>query len=146
MYKTPRKRQVRVTRAHPEDDLQEQCVQWFRMQYPFRTLFAIPNGGKRSAREAARLKRQGVLAGVPDLFLALPTADYSGLFIEMKASGGRLTTAQSAMHVRLLKAGYEVVICYSFEEFKKTIKDYLAKIPKEASWLEVEKEMFGGGG
>ena len=32
-------------------------------------LFHVPNGGKRNAAEAAHLKRQGVKAGVPDLFL-----------------------------------------------------------------------------
>lgn len=59
---------------HPEHELQKSCVKWFRLQYPEYTnlLFAIPNGGKRNAREAARLKAEGVTPGVPDLFLQLP--------------------------------------------------------------------------
>lgn len=32
-------------------------------------LFHIPNGGSRNRLEAINLKRQGVKAGVPDLFL-----------------------------------------------------------------------------
>ena len=32
-------------------------------------LFHIPNGGLRSKTEAARMKRQGVKAGVPDMLL-----------------------------------------------------------------------------
>ena len=47
-------------------------------------MFAIPNGGYRNPREAANLKRQGVKAGVSDIFLPLPTDKYHGLFIEMK--------------------------------------------------------------
>ena len=32
-------------------------------------LFAVPNGGYRNKIEAANLKRQGVIAGVPDFIL-----------------------------------------------------------------------------
>ena len=42
-------------------------------------LFHIPNGGSRHPREAANLKRQGVKAGVPDLFLPIARGKYHGL-------------------------------------------------------------------
>lgn len=40
-----------------EDQLQRQCVKWFRMQYPKleKRLFAIPNGGKRDVVTAAKI-------------------------------------------------------------------------------------------
>jgi len=39
-------------------------------------IFAIPNGGKRNRIEAAKLKRQGVKPGVPDIFLPAPRDGY----------------------------------------------------------------------
>lgn len=47
-------------------------------------LYHIPNGGSRNKAEAANLKRQGVKAGVPDLFLPVPRGGYHGLYIELK--------------------------------------------------------------
>ena len=57
-----------------EHQLQVECVKWFRFQYPklANLLFAIPNGGLRNIKVATKLKAEGVLAGVPDLFLAIP--------------------------------------------------------------------------
>ena len=45
-------------------------------------LFSVPNGGGRSSiAEAAKMKREGALAGVPDL--VLPTPD-GVVFVELK--------------------------------------------------------------
>ena len=52
-------------------------------------LFHVPNGGARGKAEAARMKRQGVKAGVPDLMLPVARGGYHGLFLEMKAALGR---------------------------------------------------------
>ena len=54
-------------------------------------LIHIPNGGSRkNALEGARLKRQGVKAGVSDLFLSLPAkigdSLYHGFWLEFKAT------------------------------------------------------------
>jgi hypothetical protein len=66
-------------------------VSWFRKTFPDVRIFAIPNGGKRSKREAERLKLEGVSPGVPDLFVP-----QWRLWIEMKAAkGGRLSFEQS---------------------------------------------------
>lgn len=47
-------------------------------------LHHIPNGGSRNKAEAAHLKRQGVKAGVPDIFLPVARGGYHGLYIELK--------------------------------------------------------------
>jgi hypothetical protein len=51
---------------HIEDDIQSEYFRWCALLKIF--AFAIPNGGKRNAREGARLKKQGTLAG-PQMFL-----------------------------------------------------------------------------
>lgn len=53
-----------------ERESQRTVVQYVRMKYPDVVIFAIPNGGSRNKIEAANLKKDGVLAGVPDLFIA----------------------------------------------------------------------------
>ena len=55
---------------HAESDIQQACVSWFRWQYPryAKLLFAVPNGGQRSAVEAKIMSGEGVMAGVADVF------------------------------------------------------------------------------
>lgn len=112
-----------------EDQLQAQCVEWFRMQYPGKIIFAIPNGGSRNKIEAAKLKRCGVRAGVPDL--CIPETVYGcgsgakiGLYIELKVGRNKLTDKQFDIRVYLQAQGYCVEICYTFEEFVKVVKEY----------------------
>lgn len=49
-----------------ETTIQEQIVNWCRKKDIL--VWATPNGSKRDIREAVRLKKEGVLSGVPDLF------------------------------------------------------------------------------
>lgn len=77
-----------------------------------RLMFAIPNGGKRDPVTAAKLKAQGVRAGVPDVLLPVPRPGpghwYAGLFIELKKlKGGNLRDAnQIAWASGLIAQGY----------------------------------------
>jgi hypothetical protein len=57
----------------PEHELQAELMRWakrYEDNYPeLWLLHAIPNGGKRNVKDAVKLKREGVKAGVPDLFM-----------------------------------------------------------------------------
>lgn len=120
-----------------EHDIQVECVNWFRRTYPeFCNLFwSTPNGGYRSSRTAKEMKAEGQLAGVPDLQLALPNAEYHGLFLEMKRSRiwkkgqmigkGRTSDRQDSVIESLRCAGYKVEVCYSVEQFKEIIDGYI---------------------
>ena len=88
-------------------------------------LFAIPNGGHRHPAVAAKLKAEGVTAGIPDLMLTIPVHPYHGLFIELKARGGRLTDSQRAHLERLRDRGYHAVCCVGFDEARIAIERYL---------------------
>lgn len=100
---------------------------------PGALLFAIPNGGKRTASNAARLKREGVLAGIPDIMLAWPAHGYHGLFVEMKrAQKSRATTTshQKAAMATLEAAGYRCLVAYGFREAMAAIEAYLSGAPE----------------
>ena len=116
------------TARQREAELQRACVRWFRLQYPQYLLFHVPNGGRRNAREAALLKLEGVVAGIPDLFLAVGRHGFHGLFIEMKAGKNTTTPAQKEMMERLYRAGYLCAVCRSFEEFRDEVMKYLQTI------------------
>lgn len=111
-----------------EHRIQCACVRWFRLKHPHLAarLFAVPNGGRRDGITGARLKEEGVLAGVADLVLLVPNAKYHALLIEMKTPKGRQSDSQRAW--QLAVAGnddYLYVVVRSLEEFIKVIEEYL---------------------
>lgn len=123
---------------HNESSLQISCVSWFRLQYPkyANLLFAIPNGGKRSVITATILKREGALAGVADLMLAVPKSykgnseydflyTFCGLFIEMKYLKGKQSDSQKSFQKSVEEQGYRYEVICDFDSFKSIIEEYL---------------------
>lgn len=88
-------------------------------------LLAIPNGGRRSAREGARLKAEGVKPGVSDLLLPLRRGGFAGLWLELKAPGERPNPRQREWIERMTRAGYFATWCDSWNEAVQIIGDYL---------------------
>ncbi len=117
--------------SHVESEIQQQCVQWFRLQYASLALnlFAVGNGGARGAREAAIMKGEGVTAGVADLLLLAPSAagDFHGLCIEMKTKekGSRQRDNQAEWQRAVERTGYKYVICRSLDEFREAVTSYI---------------------
>lgn len=113
---------------HVESRIQQSCVTWFRMQYPSigRLLFAVPNGGSRNAREAGIMKGEGVTAGVSDMILLYPCSGYNCLCIEFKteAKGSKQSPYQKEWQELTERAGNKYIICRSFDDFHREIKDY----------------------
>lgn len=108
---------------------QQALFRWwdlYRLHFPGVLMFAVPNGGARSAITGARLKAEGVLPGVPDVFLAYPAGGLHGLFIEMKrAGGGRTSAAQKIVGALLSRAGYGVAVCHGWQEARDTVIRYM---------------------
>jgi hypothetical protein len=117
----------RKSPQHEESKLQRSCVFWFRAQYPNHTLFAIPNGGKRNAKEAAIMKAEGTLAGVADLFLMFPSKGYTGLFIEMKYGSGVQSAAQTAFQKKAEEQGYKYIVINRLDRFITEINSYMSQ-------------------
>lgn len=116
-------------RKRSEATEQERLISWAQWQHnrfpELKLLFHIPNGGSRNALEAANLKRQGVKAGVPDLFLPVAKGTYHGLFIEMKWGKNTVTDKQDEWLHDLTVQGYKAAVCYGADEAIEIITDYL---------------------
>ena len=112
-----------------ETDEQIMIIEWARVmerQYPdLALLYHVPNGGKRNAAEAARFKQQGVKAGVPDLCLPVPCGTYHGLYIELKAEGGKPSGNQLLWLEKLRQQGFCAVLCYGAKAAISTIEHYM---------------------
>lgn len=95
-------------------------------QYPeLKLLHHIPNGGKRDARTAANLKKEGVKAGVPDIFLPVGRGGYLGLYIELKVGKNKTSLKQKEWIEKLRQQGYRVEVCYGWLEAKEEIEQYM---------------------
>ena len=113
-----------------EDEEQEMLFEWASMmlgKYPeLESMYAIPNGGLRSKATAARMKRTGTKAGIPDICLPCSRHGCNALYIEMKRiRGGRLSPAQCTMIEKLTHQGNRCAVCHGFDEAQKEILDYL---------------------
>jgi len=108
-----------------EDDLQAACMRWLRLEHPNVLAFHVPNGGKRNAREAAKFKRLGVLAGVPDVLIVHPSNFFNGFAVELKVKGGKASPRQKERLSDFHLAGWKQKIIYSFDEFEQEVNSYL---------------------
>lgn len=92
----------------------------------------LAGDGKQRAIQMHSMKKTGFRVGVPDLFLALPTATqqhnrvtiFHGCFIEMKSATGRTNPAQLEYADLLRRQGYNCCIVWSAEEAITAIKSY----------------------
>lgn len=114
--------------ADEEHRIQCACVRWFNLQYPklHGRLFAVPNGGRRDATTATKLKAEGVVPGVADLVLLMSNRDYGALLIEMKTPKGRQSDSQKKWEKTVCAdAEYKYVVCRSLDDFIREIGCYL---------------------
>lgn len=143
-------RPSRRARRFYEHGEQALLVARFRLAFPHlaRLLFAIPNGGRRSPREAARLKAEGVVAGTPDLMLAVARGEHHGLFIEMKRADGRgrLSEDQVTQALLLIEQGYLVVACAGHAEAWRRLVMYISPDEAEQEPTSLARQVLRRGG
>lgn len=128
MAKMNKEPQRRRKQRNEEHQIQCTCVRWFSYQYPelHGRLFAVPNGGRRDETTAAKLKAEGVVAGVADLILLRRNRDYGALLIEMKTPTGRQSDLQKKWQFTLCSENeYKYVVCRSLDDFINEVNDYL---------------------
>lgn len=125
-----------------EADVQIQFVDWCRTTaarhpifHALATVTHIPNGemrvhrvdaqGRRYSPTGRKLQRMGARAGMPDLLFPFPSRQWHALYQEVKVAGGRLSAAQLEVHEMLAGFGNRVDVCWSLDELKDSICDYM---------------------
>ena len=128
---------ARATRAKPVDREgleQAALMAELRARIPevADLIFHVPNGGHRLKAVAAKLKAQGVKAGIPDLVLPMARGGFFGLYIEFKATPPYDAAISDSQHERIRKLnaqGYLAVVCRGHFDAMEQIRAYLRLAP-----------------
>jgi hypothetical protein len=127
-------------RQYPEDDLQIKAARFIdryvTMMIEKTVLWAHPaNERKASIQAGRRLKMKGVSPGVPDIMIYEPNGTAIGLAVELKIKPNKLSDDQKRWLTQLYLNGWETKVCWTFEEFEKTVCGYFG-IPLKNKYNE----------
>jgi len=96
-----------------EDQIHRSIVDYLKL-YPNLLWFHVPNEGKHKVQYRAKMKRKGVIAGVPDLIFVLPGGRFAGM--ELKREGGFQSPEQRWFESECKKLGAYYQVCRSIED------------------------------
>ena len=115
-----------VTREiHSEDWHQKQLIQWARRYEWSQYLYHIANETTGGMSWVTRNRQMGCRKGVPDLCLPIPMQGYHGLYIELKADNGKMSTQQKRWLTVLKQMGYRAECCRGWQEARDLIVEYM---------------------
>lgn len=106
-----------------EKHIQIQFVDWFKANYPQEIIYSNAN---EATYNRADLRRMGVLPGVPDITIAIPSGRFHGLYIEFKRPGKKASKNQIEVMEKLERKGYKCHVCHSFDCVVISLKAYLS--------------------
>lgn len=92
-------------------------------------LHAIPNGDWRGWGTGKKLKAQGVIPGIPDLFLPVARGGFHGLYLELKKARGTVSAEQWEIMLALHEEAYCVRLTNSLSVALEIITNYLEEMP-----------------
>ena len=84
--------------------------------------FAIPNAAKRSPMLAARMKAEGLRAGVADLAIMLPGGRMA--WLELKDGKGKQSDAQKGFEAICARLGHHYAVVRSLDEAITILKQW----------------------
>lgn len=87
-------------------------------------MHAIPNGGLRHPAVAAKLKKEGVKSGVPDVSWPVARGGFIGLAIEFKHGDGNPTKEQRERITAMQKEGWCVALCWDWQAAARVVEGY----------------------
>jgi hypothetical protein len=107
-----------------ENRIQQECYMWFHNTYPHLRgcLFAVPNGGARSALEGKLFKMTGVVRGVSDMLLMV---NGETTCFELKTEVGSQSVYQVAWQKQIESQGFKYFIIRDVNLFKQIVKSIL---------------------
>lgn len=110
-----------------EHNIQAAICQYLKIKENLRKdfiFFAVPNGGWRNEVVAAKLKKEGVRAGVSDLILVFKGAVY---FVELKTDKGKQSPFQKIFQQDVERLGYKYLLWRSIDD----CTDFFASIERK---------------
>ena len=125
----------KVSQLYPETLTQIAIVKWFRLQYPglYDHIIKIGNGGRKTAQGHLLSGRMGEVVGASDLFIAVPSLEFSGLWLEVKPEKFKIVPSNAAHAQRQLDfidkmkcAGYDGEMVIGSKEGIDAIKSYMS--------------------
>jgi len=112
---------TRYSKIPSESDEQIGFITWWNLKFPTVLCFHIPNGGYRNITTATRFKREGVVSGIPDLFIP----KYK-IFLEMKrVKTGVVSKEQIGIMEYLDHVGYKCVVGYGAEDASRKVMEII---------------------
>ena len=113
-------------RNETETEISINFIKWLHLVHPNRLYYHTPNGERRSLATGAKLKKMGVLPGVPDYTLLARSGcgKYFGLFLELKSHNGRLSDSQRNFKTKL-PDHFKFGVAYSLEGAINIVNHYL---------------------
>lgn len=115
-----------------EDQEQLAYMCWVRMYKDLSNYtIHIANERQTSPARGAKLKRMGVKAGVPDIFIMKPTKLYHGLWIELKVHPNKPTKTQLEFIENAKSEGYAAIVCYGADNAITATERYLRNLRVE---------------
>ena len=110
----------------PPSELSEQIALVRALSRANIEFFAVPNGGRRSRLEGARLRASGVMAGGPDLILVTPPKGSTmPTALELKRSDGKpynVGPKQREWLDRLQGLGWSTVVAFGCSDAIKRLR------------------------
>lgn len=97
-------------------------------------MYHIPNEGKRGAATGARLAREGLKKGMPDICLPVARGSCHALYIELKRKGEKPSEAQREWLAALDAQGNFAKWCEGWEAAAELITRYMRLRPYRDSY------------
>lgn len=106
-----------------EHSLQVQVLDFLHYtKAPDINVIAIPNAAPRSLRMGARMKAEGLQAGVADLCIMLPGGKVA--WLEMKAGKGRQSIAQKGFEAKCQRLGHPYALARTLDEAAAALRKW----------------------
>ena len=117
-----------MKRRNPEEQLHRAVARFLDVALPEDAWWStFPSGGGGKIR-GARLKAMGLKAGVPDILIIWRGEAF---WIELKAKGGRVSSAQWETRTAIARAGSHVGFVYGVDEVDSLLRAF--GVPLRAS-------------
>ena len=90
-------------------------------------IHSIPNGARVGIGQAVKLKAQGLLSGVYDVFVPVARSPYHGMYIEFKTKRGKRSDSQKAFSKYCALNNYLCIVSSDAQLAAGAVRSYLGE-------------------